>query len=273
MLVATSDGSYPLALPMNESIRLSPSSSVSNSERTLFKACLVLTISGTNSSSIFFTFFSFYFSNYRGGSFGTFSQNGDWCGNNWFHNRCLRFLNWGGGHSCWFRNFHSFCFLSLNNWNWFFFFRNLNWCRSHNFRCDGNSYWLLHNRNSFNWSLSYRNFLLFLFNRFLLFNFLNWCRNWDNFLFLHGFNRLFHFNRFSFFNWSFFWNRSFFLWHLNFFGVWTNLQIVNILFVMFMMMFLVLLVRSFLVFSLFLFTKHNWISSMVKLVLSLSVLR
>jgi hypothetical protein len=37
---------------MKESIRLSPSSS--NSERTFFKACLVLTFSGTISSSIFF---------------------------------------------------------------------------------------------------------------------------------------------------------------------------------------------------------------------------
>jgi len=51
MLEATSAGSLPLALPMKESIRLSPSSS--NSERTFFKAYLVLTFSGTISSSIF----------------------------------------------------------------------------------------------------------------------------------------------------------------------------------------------------------------------------
>jgi hypothetical protein len=41
---------------MKESIRLSPSSS--SSESTFFKACLVLTFSGTNSSSIFLIFFS-----------------------------------------------------------------------------------------------------------------------------------------------------------------------------------------------------------------------
>jgi|APSaa5957512535_1039671.scaffolds.fasta_scaffold62677_1 hypothetical protein len=51
---STSETSLPFALPMNESIKLSPSSS--NSERTLFKAYYVLTFSGTISSSIFFAF-------------------------------------------------------------------------------------------------------------------------------------------------------------------------------------------------------------------------
>lgn len=51
---STSDTSLPFALPMNESIKLSPSSS--NSERTFFKAYFVLTFSGTISSSIFFAF-------------------------------------------------------------------------------------------------------------------------------------------------------------------------------------------------------------------------
>jgi len=60
MLEATSSGSLPLALPIKESIRLSPSSS--NSERTLFKACLVLTFSGTISSSIFLAFLAISFS-------------------------------------------------------------------------------------------------------------------------------------------------------------------------------------------------------------------
>ena len=38
ILEATTSGSWPLALPMKESIRLSPSSVPSNSESTFFKA-------------------------------------------------------------------------------------------------------------------------------------------------------------------------------------------------------------------------------------------
>lgn len=52
---ATVSGSFPLALPINESIKLSPSSS--SSDKTFFKAYFVVTLSGTGkSSSIFFAF-------------------------------------------------------------------------------------------------------------------------------------------------------------------------------------------------------------------------
>ena len=78
---STSFTSFPLALPINESIKLSPSSY--NSLRTFFKACFVLTLSGTISSSFFFflglSFFtsagltsSFFFSVVVGASFGLF---------------------------------------------------------------------------------------------------------------------------------------------------------------------------------------------------------
>ena len=59
ILEATSLTSFPFALPIKESIRLSPSSS--NSDKTFFKAYLVLTFSGTISSSVFLDFLVWVF--------------------------------------------------------------------------------------------------------------------------------------------------------------------------------------------------------------------